>query len=367
MSTGVMALPVPVSSKPWPESRVKKQTGADQPLSEAGKVTEHMDELDQNLENLPKPQDDLQKIKGIGRSTAEVLYRLNINHFSQLADFTPENLADLLKARLPFISVQRIERDNWIGQARALAQAQSESETFHPETNELSARPEERMEERQKQSAGEAPQVNWRELADFFVSFGYAISEGGEERLQTKAHHSQVGTSTQWEGLATEQLLKWMLTQANLPLPPEPETPVKVPLPTELPTSPPVSAEATILELTGLSVSEVKSPVLVSGQHVPGILRAKSHLSLSDPMALWLTADQLPFRVELYLVNTQTNQPELVSSYPGQLTPGNLTYEIQQDFATPNPGRYQLYLVAELLPPGEAAAHAQGPIIRVEA
>jgi NADH-quinone oxidoreductase subunit E len=70
---------------------------------------------------LPSPEgepDDLQKISGIGPSIEKTLHQLGIYHFRQIAEFTPDNVA-WIDQRLRFRG--RIEREDWIGQARRLA------------------------------------------------------------------------------------------------------------------------------------------------------------------------------------------------------------------------------------------------------
>ena len=62
--------------------------------------------------------DDLKKISGVGPKLEEKLNGLGIAQFSQIAALTPDQVAWLdeqLKAK------GRIERDDWIGQAKALS------------------------------------------------------------------------------------------------------------------------------------------------------------------------------------------------------------------------------------------------------
>ena len=71
--------------------------------------------------SLPSPEgepDDLQKISGIGPSIERTLHGLGIYHFRQIAQLTPDNVA-WIDHRLRFRG--RIEREDWIGQARKLA------------------------------------------------------------------------------------------------------------------------------------------------------------------------------------------------------------------------------------------------------
>jgi predicted flap endonuclease-1-like 5' DNA nuclease len=62
--------------------------------------------------------DDLKKISGIGPGIEKTLNGLGIYHFRQIAAFTPDNVA-WVNQHLRFKG--RIEREDWIGQARKLA------------------------------------------------------------------------------------------------------------------------------------------------------------------------------------------------------------------------------------------------------
>jgi len=62
--------------------------------------------------------DDLQRIRGIGKKNEELLNSLGIFHFGQIAAWTPAE-ARWVAAHIAF--PERIERDDWIGQATILA------------------------------------------------------------------------------------------------------------------------------------------------------------------------------------------------------------------------------------------------------
>lgn len=62
--------------------------------------------------------DNLQKIRGIGRRNEQLLHSLGIYHFGQIAAWTPAE-ARWVAAFLSF--PERIERDDWVGQATILA------------------------------------------------------------------------------------------------------------------------------------------------------------------------------------------------------------------------------------------------------
>jgi large subunit ribosomal protein L15 len=62
--------------------------------------------------------DDLKKIGGVGPKLEGTLNELGIYHFWQIAEFTPDNVA-WVDGYLSFKG--RIDRDDWIGQAKAFA------------------------------------------------------------------------------------------------------------------------------------------------------------------------------------------------------------------------------------------------------
>ncbi|MCA8899387.1 MAG: NADH-quinone oxidoreductase subunit NuoE [Hyphomonas sp.] len=66
----------------------------------------------------PAAHDDLKRVKGIGPKNEDALNELGIYTFKQIAEWTPENV-DWVEDFLSFPG--RIERENWIGQAKLLA------------------------------------------------------------------------------------------------------------------------------------------------------------------------------------------------------------------------------------------------------
>ena len=62
--------------------------------------------------------DHLQRIRGVGKGNEELLNSFGIFHFGQIASWTPAE-ARGVASQMPF--PERIERDDWIGQATVLA------------------------------------------------------------------------------------------------------------------------------------------------------------------------------------------------------------------------------------------------------
>lgn len=69
--------------------------------------------------------DELELIKGVGPQNAERLHALGIWHFSQIAAWTPENV-EWVGGYLAFPG--RIEREEWVAQAAALAGTATQGE-----------------------------------------------------------------------------------------------------------------------------------------------------------------------------------------------------------------------------------------------
>jgi hypothetical protein len=64
-----------------------------------------------------QPADDLRAVRGIGRETARRLHDAGVRTFADLARHSPSEIAN--KAR---VQVPRVEREDWSGQARELAE-----------------------------------------------------------------------------------------------------------------------------------------------------------------------------------------------------------------------------------------------------
>jgi predicted flap endonuclease-1-like 5' DNA nuclease len=69
----------------------------------------------------PEQSDDLTLINDIGPRFARALNDIGITRFAQLAQHTPEDLANRLSAYVT-VRAQRIRSNDWIGQASRLAQ-----------------------------------------------------------------------------------------------------------------------------------------------------------------------------------------------------------------------------------------------------
>jgi large subunit ribosomal protein L21 len=69
------------------------------------------------------PADDLKKVHGVGPALEKKLHALGVTRFEQIAAFTPDDIQRVDDA-LNFKG--RIERDDWVAQAKTLAEAAKE-------------------------------------------------------------------------------------------------------------------------------------------------------------------------------------------------------------------------------------------------
>jgi len=115
--------PVLADGHPIDETGIDKREA---PVDTKGKpaISESVDAVDEaepKRLSAPRPgakPDDLKQLSGVGPKLEALLNEMGLYHFDQIAAWTPAEIK-WVDARLKFKG--RIERDDWIGQARALA------------------------------------------------------------------------------------------------------------------------------------------------------------------------------------------------------------------------------------------------------
>ncbi len=152
-------------------------------------------------------RDDLETIKGVGPAFADALNIIGIRRFADLAQYTPDQLSTALleqaSARVP---PERIEADNWIGQARELARRVNTERRPPEERAEVAKEPEEAP-----------PELAWRQHAGFSLFFDYLTDEHGERAWQTRVYHDESGEEALFPGTETALWVNWILERAKLP------------------------------------------------------------------------------------------------------------------------------------------------------
>jgi NADH-quinone oxidoreductase subunit E len=112
----------PAAKKPVVGTGVTKQQAVAKPKAKPSSTISPSPVVESEPETLKAPRDggadDLKKISGVGPKLEGVLNDLGFYHFDQIAKWTNAEIA-WVDSRLKFKG--RIERDDWIGQATALA------------------------------------------------------------------------------------------------------------------------------------------------------------------------------------------------------------------------------------------------------
>jgi hypothetical protein len=298
-------------------------------------------------------RDDLRAIQGIGPKFADALYSIGIRRYGQLAHYTPAALVQALSEQTGLkVSPQRIETQDWLGQARLLAgRAGPEAIPSQP---------------------GTAPEeLAWRQHAGFSLFFDYMLNEQGERTWQTRVwqtriYHDESGEEALFPGVTPDPWVAWILEQAKLRLVADPEA--ETPLPAD-----PQARYGILERILGAPASETPlagAPLQIEVLALEVEQQAKAlaislRFGLSGSRVGALTSAQAAYQVEIHLLDLADDTSHLVSSERGRLQPEKLEYASQQQFPIPEPGRFALQSLVLLLPPGETLLLHTGPTIRV--
>ncbi|MFW5942675.1 MAG: helix-hairpin-helix domain-containing protein [Chloroflexota bacterium] len=138
----------------------------------------------------PRQSDDLTDIAGIGPARATLLREsLDVYTFQDLAALSVDEIKSQLRAEGQFVSEDVIEQ--WIAQARVLADATVEAEHNSPNS-----------------------EPAWESAATFVVEF--QVQEDGEER-RTRVHHMEEDVDADWPDVRPVEVSLWMLEQMGEP------------------------------------------------------------------------------------------------------------------------------------------------------
>jgi hypothetical protein len=123
-----------------------------------------------------QPHDDFRRISGIGPTLARGLYEAGILTYKDLAGRTPEEIAAVL-THMARVSSQRIDREDWRGQARQLAES-----LLQPS-----------------------------EPSQHYASFHIELLLNPDNSVRrTKVHHHQTDTDDAWAGTDEDRLLTFL-------------------------------------------------------------------------------------------------------------------------------------------------------------
>jgi hypothetical protein len=153
--------------------------------------------------SVARDDDDLGRIEGIEPWIADLLRKCGVGQLTSLAGLSPETLATALRERaFVELTTERIEREDWLGQARRLSGAadwSTEQSTAGP-----GAGPE--AEGREK--------VGGQQAGGFSLFFDAVRDEEGEEVWQTRVYHEESGQEVVLPGIEPGPWASWILSHA---------------------------------------------------------------------------------------------------------------------------------------------------------
>jgi hypothetical protein len=147
--------------------------------------------------------DDLGRIDGIEPWIVDLLRRCGVGQFTALAGLSAETLATTLRERaFAELTTERIERENWLGQARGLIGAADP--LAEPGADEPGAG-------RAAEGTGEAGR---QQAAGFSLFFDAVRDEEGNEVWQTRVYHEESGQEVILPGTEAGPWASWILSRA---------------------------------------------------------------------------------------------------------------------------------------------------------
>lgn len=130
--------------------------------------------------------EDLGRIEGIEPWIADLLRKCGLAEAAALADMSPDILATSLREQaFHELTSERIERENWLGQARRLRDA--------------------------AENAGDA---GAEQAGGFSLFFDVVRDEHGEKVWQTRIYHEESGQEVVLPGIESAPWAAWILTRA---------------------------------------------------------------------------------------------------------------------------------------------------------
>lgn len=163
-------------------------------------------------------KDDFKRIHGIGPGIENRFYRAQIHTYAQLAALTPYDLAHELQG-LAGLSPERISQQDWIGQARRLADEQIEERAEQAEEwaelSPVSIHSEDMAEEIVKENPNsESSNLQSRK---HYVNFNVELWLDEDNKVRrTRVIHLQDHSETAWSGWEDQKLINFIMVRARL-------------------------------------------------------------------------------------------------------------------------------------------------------
>jgi predicted flap endonuclease-1-like 5' DNA nuclease len=319
--------------------------------------------------------DDLKRIQGISPVIERQLHDVGILTYAQIAALSPEQIARLMK-NLPLLSVEHIARQDWPGQARALA---PESARIEP-------------------SDAGGTLDSYPRYATFTIEL---LLDSLDQVRRTRIVHAQDGVEENWGGWDEHYLLRFVAARAAIKDPPATAeaAPGAAPKYTGMPdlfavppgdvldtTEPaglapdrsPAEARAALpaersayqshaepqLEIDELIIGEGAPDRQANVWPAAPRVRARLGFRLSGPGAAEVAARALWSTIHIVACDLASGESLVLAAGQEWLIPNQLDYTAALEFALPDDGRYQLVgtvLIAE----AQLVGSTLGPVLNV--
>lgn len=302
---------------------------------------------------LPAGADDLKQVKGIGAGIEKRLHGAGILTFAQLAAKEPAEVVTLI-ADVPGMSVGRVTKQNWIGQASQLASTHEQG-SIEP-------------------VGDTADHENRQHYAIFKVEL--LLDEDNNVRRTRVWHIQKDGQEDAWAGWEGERLVSFVAQCAGMrqpqPTSPAPDTDSNT-APSETSA---VSAlqhvEAEIqaprpdvqLEIGDIALEEVPFAEQDETQRPKKRVHTELHFSLSGADAISLAAQELPYSVQILACKPEIGQTIVLGTKQDVLCPEQTDYIVALEHELPEIGEY-LVLGGVTLPAANCSGFALGPALTV--
>ncbi len=306
----------------------------------------------ENIATLSESQyDDLESISGIGPTFARALNQIGINQFSDLTRYSPQQLSIALANQANVkVSADRIETNDWIGQAKMLSQSAIEK-VVRPSKSDNA-----------KPVAKSAPRVGSREKnrhqhAGFSLFFDYLVPEEGSKVWQTYLYHEESGEEAKLDGTETAVWAEWIVKQAQIPDETQEVLPEEEPVSEITPADHSQAAHVKVIDVKTVSASELSADEFM----------IEVQLAVDGDGALSVVNQQIPFQIEIQTFDLLNNQiVNFVEIGQRQLQPDQLNYTVPIKLPMPDVGRYELQTVVYVHEPAEMIAYHTGPILNIK-
>lgn len=276
----------------------------------------HHEHATQRLDSPLISRDDFLLIEGIDATTEMALNSIGTRRFSDFRGHTPQRLSKMLHERTGIsISPATIELQDWLGKATILADEESAPTVQGGEDG-----------------------SDWQETyKDDFLQERHQVKKTTGAIVKEDSDPARKKSAKKAQGSITEAI--------------------------ETKTAKEVGREKAFLFTRDVRFSQFEKETTEAA--VEKMLRSEINCELRGIDSLTVSVEPVFLCVQIYGVNTETIDCELLASKAEPLQPGRTDYIIQLEFKVSKVGRYQLQIALFLLKSDSSIAFHQGPLLRV--